>query len=117
MACAYFAALHPERVTALVLFSPFIAGLADDQYPWAWSDGAVDALLGALEDAWATGAGVEFTNPSLADDPDARAWYARYFRLSASPSLVRILMRHNLEVDITRPLTHHRGSDPGVAPD
>jgi pimeloyl-ACP methyl ester carboxylesterase len=100
MACLYFAALHPERVSALILFSPFIAGLADDDYPWAWTQESVDALLGALEDAWATGAGVELTNPSLADDADARAWYARYFRLSASPSLVRTLMRHNLEVDI-----------------
>ncbi len=100
MACVYYAALHPERVTALILFSPFIAGLADDECPWAWSQESIDFLFGALEDAWATGAGVELTNPSLADDADARAWYARYFRLSASPSLVRTLMRHNLEVDI-----------------
>jgi len=100
MACLYFAALHPERVSALILFSPFIAGLADDHYPWAWTQESVDVLFGALEDAWATGAGVELTNPSLVDDADARAWYARYFRLSASPSLVRTLMRHNLEVDI-----------------
>ncbi len=100
MACVYFAALHPERVTALILFSPFIAGLADDQYSWAWSQEALDMFLGALEEAWATGAGVELTNPSLADDANARAWYARYFRLSASPSLFRTLMRHNLESDI-----------------
>ena len=100
MACLYFAALHPERVSALILFSPFIAGLAEDHYPWAWTHESVDVLFGGLENAWATGAGVELTNPSLVDDADARAWYARYFRLSASPSLVRTLMRHNLEVDI-----------------
>jgi class 3 adenylate cyclase len=100
MACVYFAALHPARVSALILFSPFIAGLTDDEYSWAWTQESVDVLFGGLENAWATGAGVELTNPSLVDDADARAWYARYFRLSASPSLVRTLMRHNLEVDI-----------------
>src|SRR2546421_1754915 len=100
MACLYFAALHPERVSVLILFSPLIAGLTDDEYSWAWTQESVDVLFGGLENAWATGAGVELTNPSLVDDADARAWYARYFRLSASPSLVRTLMRHNLEVDI-----------------
>jgi class 3 adenylate cyclase len=100
MACVYFAALHPARVSALILFSPFIAGLTDDEYSWAWTQESVDVLFGGLENAWATGAGVELTNPSLVDDADARAWYARYFRLSASPSLVRTLMRHNLEVDV-----------------
>lgn len=59
----------------------------------------VAPVLGALEDAWENRSR-RLTNPSLADDADARAWYARYFRSSASPSLVQTLMRHNLEVDI-----------------
>src|SRR5439155_18306950 len=43
---------------------------------------------------------VVFTNPSLADDAAARAWYARYFRLSASPSLVRMLLEATVNVDV-----------------
>ena len=35
--CAVFAATYPERTSALVMFSPFIVGVADDQCPWAWS--------------------------------------------------------------------------------
>ena len=99
-ACAYFAALYPERVSALILYSPAVVAVADDECPWAWTREFWARFFEALEDTWATGAGVEAINPSLADDPDARAWYARYFRLSASPALVRTLMQHNLETDV-----------------
>jgi pimeloyl-ACP methyl ester carboxylesterase len=99
-ACMSFAALHPERVAALILFAPFVVSSADEECPWALSQGWLHLFLGALEEAWETGTGVELVNPSLADDADARAWYARYFRLSASPALVAKLMRHNFDVDI-----------------
>jgi pimeloyl-ACP methyl ester carboxylesterase len=97
---AYFAALYPQRVAALILYSPAVVALADAECPWAWTRELWARFFEAIEDTWASGAGVEAVNPSLADDPDARAWYARYFRLSASPALVRTLMRHNLESDI-----------------
>jgi class 3 adenylate cyclase len=56
----------------------------------------------SIDDTWAdpTGANMVFPNPSLADDPTARAWYARYFRLSASPSLVKTLMVGVMNSDI-----------------
>jgi len=100
--CAYFAAMHPERVAALVLFSPFTGAMADDESPWAWHPEFFKMFLDSLDDAWAdpTGASIAMINPSLAGDPDARAWYARFFRLSASPSLVRKLMTNNMQVNI-----------------
>ena len=99
-ACAHYAALHPDRVSALILFAPTVVGVADDECPWAWSRDFYDFFLDTLDEAWATGAGLELLNPSISEDPDARSWYARYFRLSASPSLVRTLLRHNVEVDV-----------------
>jgi pimeloyl-ACP methyl ester carboxylesterase len=99
-ACAYFAALHPDRVSALVLFSPLMVAVADDECPWAWTGDVWELFFEGLDEAWASGGGVEFTNPSLAEDAQARAWYSRYFRLSASPALVRALMRYNLDVEI-----------------
>ena len=99
-ASIYIAAMYPERVTALVLYSPGIIAKADVECPWAWSDDFIDRFFAGLEDAWATGRGVEAVNPSLREDPEARSWYARYFRLSASPSLVRTLLIHNLEGDL-----------------
>jgi pimeloyl-ACP methyl ester carboxylesterase len=99
-ACTSFAAVHPERVTSLVLFSPAFVTVADRESPWAWSSEYHDLILATLDDAWATGTGLEVINPSLADDAEARSWYARYFRMSASPGLARALMRHNATMDV-----------------
>jgi pimeloyl-ACP methyl ester carboxylesterase len=99
-ACISFAAVHPERVTSLVLFSPALVTVADRESPWAWSTEYHDLILATLDDAWATGTGLELINPSLADDAEARSWYARYFRMSASPGLARALMRHNATMDV-----------------
>ena len=102
-ASIYVAAMYPDRVTALVLYSPGIVLKADDECPWAWSGDFLEAFLAGLDDDWATGRGVGAVNPSLREDPEARSWYARYFRLSASPSLARTLLLHNAEGDV-RPL-------------
>jgi pimeloyl-ACP methyl ester carboxylesterase len=99
-ACAYFTALHPDRVSALILFSSFLTGLTDDDYPWGLSQDFIDLFDDAKESMWTLEEAVTAMNPSIADDAEACAWYTRYFRLSASPSLARMLMRHNLTVDI-----------------
>jgi class 3 adenylate cyclase len=99
-ACVHFASLHPERVTALVLFAPLMIAIADEECPWAWSTDVWNLFFDSLDDVWAAGNGIEFTNPSLANDPIARAWYGRYFRHAASPALVRELMTNNLYVEI-----------------
>jgi pimeloyl-ACP methyl ester carboxylesterase len=96
-AALYVAAMQPERVQALVLFAPAVLPHGTEG---SWTLEATELFMAALDTAWETGSGVELVNPSIASDPDARDWYGRYFRLSASPSLVRTLMRHNMEVDI-----------------
>jgi class 3 adenylate cyclase len=102
MTCTHFAALNPDRVAALVLFSTTVAPLATDEFPWAWSPEFFQAFLDTIDVTWTdpTGAGVVLPNPSLADDPEARAWYARYFRLSASPSLARALLKGVAATDV-----------------
>jgi pimeloyl-ACP methyl ester carboxylesterase len=102
-ACSYFAALRPERVSALVLFSPFITVVKDEESPWGLPQEFIDLFDDEREPVWTIDTAVAAVNPSLADDREARDWYARYFRLAASPSLARALMRHNFAVDI-RPL-------------
>jgi class 3 adenylate cyclase len=102
MTCTHFAALNPERVAALVLFSSTVQTLADDEHPWAWTPEFYNTFLDSIDQTWAdpSGANAIFPNPSLADDADARAWYARYFRLSASPALARTLMENTTKVDV-----------------
>lgn len=102
MTCTHFAALNPDRVAALILFATTVKAIADEECPWAWPRELYDLFVETIEDTWAdpTGANVVFTNPSLADDAAALAWYARYFRLSASPSLVRMLLEATVNVDV-----------------
>jgi class 3 adenylate cyclase len=100
--CAYFAATHPDRVSALILFSPWNGGLPHHEFPWAWDPEFLELFLASVDEAWAdpSGGHVPLYNPSLAGDADARAWYARYFRHCASPALTKELMIYNSMVDI-----------------
>jgi class 3 adenylate cyclase len=102
MTCTHFAALNPQRVAALVLFASTVATIADEECPWAWTPEFYDTFLDSIEQTWAdpTGANAVIPNPSLADERDARAWYARYFRLSASPALARTLIENTVKVDV-----------------
>ena len=97
-----FAAMHPERTTAMVLFSPFIIGLADEECPWAWTADFWELLSTAMENTWGTpdGSGVEFCTPSLIGDESAREWYAHYWRSAASPASALALLRVNTQIDI-----------------
>jgi pimeloyl-ACP methyl ester carboxylesterase len=69
---AVFAAAHPERVSALVLFSPFGVALHDEECPWAWPPEFFDAFDQSVDQAWGTGAGIELVNPSLAGNEEAQ---------------------------------------------
>jgi class 3 adenylate cyclase len=98
--CAVFAATYPERVSGLIMFSPFAVAIQDEECPWAWAPQAFDFFDVSIDEAWGTGAGLELVNPSLVGDDEARQWYGRYWRLSASPARARALMRLNRTLDI-----------------
>ena len=100
--CSVFAATYPERTSALVLFSPFIVGTADDECPWAWSPEFWELLRVAMEETWGTpeGSGVEFVTPSLSGNVSAAAWYGRYLRAAASPAVAVALLTVNTQIDI-----------------
>jgi class 3 adenylate cyclase len=100
--CCVFAATYPERTQAMVLFSPFVIGLADEECPWAWNQDFWDLLIAAMENSWGTpdGSGVEFCTPSLVGDERAREWYAHYWRSAASPAAALALLGVNTKIDI-----------------
>jgi class 3 adenylate cyclase len=100
--CSVFAATYPERTNALVLFSPFIIGKADDECPWAWSEEFWEGLLRAIDETWGTpeGSGVELVTPSLTGNASAAAWYGRYLRAAASPAVAMSLLNVNTQIDI-----------------
>ncbi len=100
--CSVFAATYPERTSALVLFSPFIVGTADEECPWAWSPEFWELLRVAMEETWGTpeGSGVEFVTPSLSGNVSAATWYGRYLRAAASPAVAVALLPVNTQIDI-----------------
>jgi class 3 adenylate cyclase len=99
-----FAATHPERVAALVLWGSAVKGVRADDYPWAPS---FDEAMRAVEDAaerWGRpdycDEVVRVVAPSLAADEDFRRWWRSYMRLAASPASAAALLRMNMEIDV-----------------
>jgi class 3 adenylate cyclase len=122
--CALFAATHPERTTALVVYGTAPRGTATDDYPWAWTVEQWNSYLAALAAGWGS---VEYAKetvgwitPSLVGDPEQVRWWTRMQRLSASPNAIAAIERIWSETDI-RPilptiqaptLALHRTGDP-----
>src|SRR5271167_2143437 len=77
-----FAATHPERATALVLYGTF-ASVKDE--PWAESREQWEATLREWEAHWGEGILLRANAPSLANDPGAVQWCGMLERASASP--------------------------------
>jgi DNA-binding SARP family transcriptional activator/pimeloyl-ACP methyl ester carboxylesterase len=94
------AACYPERVAALVLFNGFARHLAAPDYPIGHDRGVVEAYARNLEAKWGTGVALSSAAPSLAHDPNVRAYWARYQRLSASPSAAMRFLWATNEADV-----------------
>jgi pimeloyl-ACP methyl ester carboxylesterase len=52
--CTLFAASHPERVTALVLFAMWATYYASSDYPWGWTTGEAEAWWQLIDRHWGT---------------------------------------------------------------
>jgi class 3 adenylate cyclase len=109
MTCMLFAASHPERVRAMVLWGGMARSTWAEDYPWAAPKEALleaqDELMGPL---WGQGATLDVFSPSLADDPAAREAQARYERQAASPMRAHQLLMMFLDADVrdALPLIH-----------
>jgi class 3 adenylate cyclase len=96
-----FAATHPERTSALVLYGSIAKGwLVDDE-----SGALTKEQDQESDDHWRTGwggpVGIENMAPSLAHDERFRQWYAKFLRLSAGPTTVINLLRMYGQIDIS----------------
>ena len=98
-----FAAAHPERVRALVLYATMVRAEAAPGVEWADDAATREERLGQMLARWGTGDNLERIAPSLATDPVARAWFGRLERLSASPGAMRTMSRAFSGTDV-RPL-------------
>ena len=99
--CMLFAATYPERTSALVLWGAMARSTAAPDYPWAPQREAVEEaqeeLIGPM---WGQGATIEIFSPSMAADPRAREFQARFERQAASPMRVQQLFQMFLDTDV-----------------
>ena len=99
----HYAARHPDRVGALILYAATAVPLRDEDTPWAVSAEERRERLATLTDRWGTGANLEVMGPIAAADPRVREWFGRLERLAASPGAMRTLSL-NLERADPRPV-------------
>jgi len=100
-----FAATHPERTTALIVYgaSPRDAWAPD--FPWGYTEEYLRKEMADVDRGWGT---LEYTTailsewggPSVADDEEFARWLAAYERVSASPGAANALSLMNFEIDV-----------------
>ncbi len=94
------AASYPERVSALVLYGTWPRLIRADDYPQGVPQEAFDAFVEAAVRDWGGPVALQLWAPALAEDEDARRWWARLLRSGSSPSGAAALLRLYTEIDV-----------------
>ena len=95
-----FAATHPDRTRALVLYGAFPRLLWAPDYQCGVSAQDLHRLNDLVDAGWGEGVGLSAWAPSRSDDVSLRQWWARFQRLGASPGMARRLFALYPQVDI-----------------
>ena len=97
---ASFAATHPDRVSGLVLFSPFARILSAPDYPIGLPAERRERAIDWWIERWGSGRQLELTGPSLADDPFETEPMARFERYAVSPGVARVFFGMISDLDV-----------------
>lgn len=90
-----FAATHPQRCRALVLYGAFARFSS-----WFPTPESLEQLFRYIASEWGSGKSLPMFAPSMADDPAFAAWWGKFERLGANPGAAIALMRMNSQIDI-----------------
>jgi class 3 adenylate cyclase/alpha-beta hydrolase superfamily lysophospholipase len=97
------AALHPDRVNALVPAEALATATSDEDHPWGPDPQMLEGLASAIEmGMWGQAAVLSVLAPSVAEDPRIVEWFQKLERMSATPHMAADLLRRTLTID-TRP--------------
>ena len=117
---ALYAAAHPDRTIALVMYETWVCGLLDpEQNPGGERWLEVDRRVRAAIDCWGDGASLDLIAPSLAASALDRRMYGAFERASMSPGMALALWESLIQGDIRYVLptvavptliVHHTGS-------
>ena len=95
-----FAASHPERTSALVLYSTFARTRWAPDYDWPPRDEERDERIEWLVGQWGQGGVTVGIAPSRAGDPAFREWAGKMERYAASPGTIRKIMQFVGKTDV-----------------
>lgn len=122
--CTLFAATHPERTQALVLYGTSASGKWSPDYPWQWKPDEWESFMDEMASGWGrqrfADDVLQWYAPSAYQDETTRRWWGRYQRLSASPGSAIALERLYSQTDVRHVLPSiriptlvlHRREDP-----
>jgi class 3 adenylate cyclase len=91
-----FAASHPDRSQALILYGAFAQFTS-----WFPTQEALEGLFQYIDSAWGSGESLPMFAPTMKDDLAFKQWWGKFERLGGSPGAVETLMRMNSQIDIT----------------
>jgi len=94
------AAMHPERVEALVLINGFARLARADDYPAGLPLEAQELGLEGIRTQWGTGSLARFLAPSVAERPGVEEWWGKVERFAGSPGTAVAKMRMVLDLDV-----------------
>jgi pimeloyl-ACP methyl ester carboxylesterase len=97
---SYFAATHPERVSALVLYGSFARRAWAPDYPWGQTREELQRHVAAFMKTWGKPLDLDDGAPSVAGSLAIRNWFGAFLRFSASPHAAELITRLNNEIDI-----------------
>jgi class 3 adenylate cyclase len=89
---ALFAATHPDRTEALILYATFARATWAPDYDWAWTAEQRDREMAGLVEHWGEGLIASAVAPSQRTEPGFMEWAGRLERLAASPATIRRLI-------------------------
>jgi class 3 adenylate cyclase len=92
-----FTAIHPERVSALILENTTVRHLKADDYPMGVGAETVDAAVEMVRVRWGTPDLGPILQPSRADDPEFGQWSAKCMRAIATPRSAAAQVRYIME--------------------
>lgn len=97
--CVLFAAVYPERTSALVLYGSYAKRQdPDEDYPWAATREERVAYAEEVEQTWGEQGDIATLAPSA--DPAFARWWAARARAAASPGAARDLILMNSSIDV-----------------
>jgi class 3 adenylate cyclase len=92
-----FTAMHPERVSGLILANTTARRLRAEDYPIGLAPEEVDGWVERYRTAWGTVDLVPMAFPSRADDPEFGQWVAKFMRGVATPRTAAAQIRYIIE--------------------